>query len=250
MNKISGGFSRILSVKFKMADTNGHLREVCRRIKAKRPTLIFTPNTQILLSAQKNRSESALLQKADISIPDGAGVYLASKMLGTPLPSRMGGIDFAERLLSLAKKNGLSVFLLGGKAGVAKVAAERLAERYPRLRICGTQHGYFQKHGSENASVVKKINRAAPDILFVCFGYPLQERWLVENISELACVRVAMGLGGSLDVWSGNIRRAPHVFQALGLEWLWRTALEPRRIKILLDIPHFLALVALQRGKF
>ncbi len=250
MNKISGDFTRILSVKFKMADTNAHLREICRQIKEKKQTLIFTPNTQILLSAQKSKSESALLQKADILIPDGAGVYLASKMLGAPLPSRMGGIDFAERLLAIAEKNRLSVFLLGGKAGVAKRASETLCGRYPKLRICGTQHGYFQKHGNENTAVVKKIKRAAPDILFVCFGYPLQERWLAENMSKLPSVRVGMGLGGSLDVWSGNIRRAPHAIQALGLEWLWRTALEPRRIKIFLDIPHFLALVACQICKF
>jgi N-acetylglucosaminyldiphosphoundecaprenol N-acetyl-beta-D-mannosaminyltransferase len=114
--------------------------------------------------------------------------------------------------------------------------------RYPTLQICGVHHGYFDKSGAENAEVIKKIRTAAPDILFVCFGFPAQEKWITDNLSSLPSVKLALGLGGSLDVWSGNIRRAPLLVQKAGLEWLWRTVLEPKRARIFLDIPHFLFL--------
>ncbi len=247
MSKISGDFSQILSVKFRRMGRKAHLSEVSRRIAAKKQTVIFTPNTQILLSAQKSKEEARVVRKADLLIPDGAGVYLASRLLRTPLPERMGGIDFAEQLLILAEKKGLGVFLLGGKEGVASKAASRLKEHHPSLCICGTHHGYFNKHGKENDAVKEKIKRASPDLLFVCFGYPLQEKWILENLPSLACVRVAIGLGGSLDVWAGNLRRAPVFFQKLGLEWLWRVMLEPRRAAVFIDIPKFLLLVLRQR---
>ncbi|MBR0454842.1 MAG: WecB/TagA/CpsF family glycosyltransferase, partial [Clostridia bacterium] len=172
-------------------------------------------------------------------IPDGIGIYLASLVSGSRLPERSTGIDTAEQILKIAEKQNLHVFLLGGKKGVAKKAALALKKRYPRLIICGIHHGYFDKDKDcrDNGSVIRSINAAKADILFVCFGFPLQERWIAENLPSLPSVRLAMGLGGSLDVWSGNIRRAPSWVQSIGLEWLWRATLEPRRYKSLKHIP-------------
>lgn len=201
---------------------------------------IFTPNTEMLLAAAKNESIADMLNSARLLIPDGTGVMLASRILGSPISERASGIDIGYEILNLAAKTRRSVFLLGGKEGVAQRAAEKLKSALPSLNVCGAHHGYFEKSGVENAAVIDEIRRAAPDILFVCFGFPTQERWICENLTALPSVRVAMGLGGSLDVWAGDKKRAPNIIQKLGFEWLWRALPEPKRLKILLAIPEFL----------
>ena len=201
---------------------------------------IFTPNSQMLLAARKDAKLSALLNSSSLNIPDGTGVRLAAKIQKKPPLAQISGIDLAEYLLAIAAKRGWRVFLLGGKRGVAKLAQKNIKRRFPKLDICGIHHGYFEKHGTENAEVIAKINSARPDLLFVCFGFPMQEKWLRDNAGSLSGVSLAMGLGGAIDVWSGRIARAPHALQKAGLEWLWRTLLEPKRAKIFLDIPKFL----------
>ena len=201
---------------------------------------IFTPNTEMLLAARRDLAVADMLNSADLLIPDGTGIKIASHFRKNPIPERISGIDTAEEILTLSERQGFSVFLLGGRPTVAERAAKNLQERLPMLNICGTHHGYFEKSGEENREVIDKIQMARPDILFVCFGFPLQERWICENISALPSVRIAMGLGGSLDIWSGSKKRAPEFIQAIGLEWLWRSVLEPKRLKIFLEIPEFL----------
>ena len=223
--------------------TKSSKRELLSRLGADlkhgRQSAIFTPNSQMLLAASKDRELRKLLNSSELNIPDGVGVRLAARLRGGRLES-MSGIDLAEELLSVAASKGYRVFFLGAKRGVAEKAAENMRVRYPTLQICGVHHGYFDKSGAENAAVLKKIRTAAPDILFVCFGFPAQEKWIADNLASLPSVKLAMGLGGSLDVWSGNIRRAPLLIQKAGLEWLWRTVLEPKRARIFVDIPHFL----------
>ena len=214
-------------------------KRIERRLLTGKSTAIFTPNAEMLSAAARDSSLRTLLNTSDINIPDGIGIYLASLVSSSRLPERSTGIDTAEQILKIAEKHSLRVFLLGGKKGVAKKAALSLKKRYPRLIICGTHHGYFDKYKlcKENNSVIRIINQAKADILFVCFGFPLQERWIAENLPSLPSVRLAMGLGGSLDVWSGNIRRAPSWMQNIGLEWLWRAFREPKRAKRLLSLP-------------
>ena len=151
----------------------------------------------------------------------------------------MAGIDTAEFILSHAAKNEFSVFLLGGKNGVAKIAKKKLEEKYNGLNICGFHHGFFDTLGKENNEIIKQINNSEADIVFVCMGFPRQEIWISENIDKLTSIQIAIGLGGSLDVWAGNVRRAPKIFRKLSLEWLWRMMLEPKRIKFLPSIPMF-----------
>ena len=152
---------------------------------------------------------------------------------------RVAGIDFAKAILERAQDPPLRVFLLGGKEGVAARAKERLLHTYPSLCICGVHHGYFQKDGEENERLLSFIRAACPDILFVCFEFPVQEEWIDQNISSLPSVRVAIGLGGTLDVFAGDVKRAPKFVSRLGLEWLWRMAREPKRFKHLPDLLHF-----------
>ena len=229
----------ILGVRITKSSKRELISHLATDLKHGRQSAIFTPNSQMLLAASKDRELRKLLNSSELNIPDGVGVRLAARLRGVRLES-MSGIDIAEELLSVAASKGYRVFFLGAKRGVAEKAADNMRVRYPTLQICGMHHGYFDKSGAENAAVLKKIRTAAPDILFVCFGFPLQERWIIENISRIPSVKLALGLGGSLDVWAGEVKRAPRAVQFLCLEWLWRTLLEPRRARIFVDIPRFL----------
>jgi N-acetylglucosaminyldiphosphoundecaprenol N-acetyl-beta-D-mannosaminyltransferase len=151
----------------------------------------------------------------------------------------VAGISFGEALLAEAARRGDRVFLLGGKDGVAPRAAEKLQKKYPGLIICAAYWGYFEKSGEENRRVLDMIRACRPDILFVCFGFPVQEYWIRQNLPHLPSVRVAAGLGGSLDVWAGDVRRAPVFVQKWGLEWAWRMAAEPERLTQLPQILRF-----------
>ena len=213
----------------------------------RRCTKVYTPNPQMLLKAHGTPALRDLLSRADLLLPDGIGLCIGARLLGSPLPCRIAGIDAGREVLVMAEKRGLSVALLGAAPGVADRAAKRLRHELPHLRICYTHHGYFDRMGAKNEAVLAELRAAAPDILFVCFGFPAQESWIDQNAHKLPSLRLCMGLGGSLDVWAGNVRRAPRTVSACGLEWLWRVLCEPRRARIFLDIPHFLFLVLRQR---
>ena len=203
---------------------------------------MFTPNSVILYRASKVPYLGSLLQSASLLIPDGAGLSLACRLCGYPRCQRFAGIDAAYELMRYAEEQGLSVYLLGGKEGVAQQAAANLKHSLPRLNICGTHHGYFDRSAdsAENTAVLSHIRAAAPQILFVCLGFPFQEQWIEQNAHNLPSVKVLMGLGGSLDVWAGRVRRAPDFMQRAGLEWLWRCAFQPRRIRDVMCLPLFL----------
>ena len=204
------------------------------------PCWIVTPNALMLDSCKREPKNATLLSEADLAIPDGAGVLMAAKRQGTPLSCRVAGIEFGEALLARASEDGLRVFLLGGKEGVAERAAKSLCQKYPSLCICGTSWGYFAKSGEEDRRVISYIRACRPDVLLVCMGFPMQEEWIDMHMHLLDGVRVVAGLGGSLDVWSGDLRRAPKIVSHMGLEWAWRMAKEPKRLKNLPAILRFI----------
>ena len=208
-------------------------------LKNKRGVRIFTPNAEILWRVAKDPSLKELLLSSDMLIPDGIGVVLASRLTDSPIPCRITGIDTAEYILSFAEKNSLSVYFLGSKEGVAQAAAENLKKRFPRLLVAGAHHGYFSEN--EKNALIADIAAKRPQILFVCLGFPAQERFIAEVDGSIPELRLSMGLGGSLDVWSGNTRRAPEPIQRLGLEWAYRLISSPKRIKRL----PYLALFAI-----
>ncbi len=241
--------NEILSVNFSPYDKEEILKMVEKRIKNGKQTVIFTPNPQMLLAARKSEELRSLLCSSDINLPDGIGVAMGGAMLGTSVKKRICGIDFGKSLLSLAAKQGYSVFLLGGGKGVADLASAVLKKELRGLNVCGTHHGYFQKSGEENEAVLRKIQKAKPKIVFVCMGFPIQEQWIQGNLSRLPSVRLAIGLGGSLDIWSGKLSRAPLIMRKCGTEWLWRLIKQPSRAKILIQIPQFLFAVWEQKLK-
>lgn len=203
----------------------------------KKGSYVVTPNPEIVLAGRKNRKLAGALRGAALSLPDGVGVVLASRILGTPITNRVPGIDFATALLSRMSDRGMSVFLLGAEEGVAETAADRLSERFPGLRILGTNDGYFSEY--DEGPLLERINEAEPDLLTVCLGSPKQELWMRTNRDHLR-VGLMAGLGGTLDVWAGVTKRAPRKWRRLGLEWLYRLIREPRRIVRMIRLPGIL----------
>lgn len=208
------------------------IRIIICRLRRRRKTAVFTPNAEILALAERNIALQDALMRADLLIPDGIGAYISASLNGIKLYERTNGIDLAERIMKDHAER-LSVFLLGAKEGVAEEAANGLRKRYPDLCIVGAHHGYFSE--GENENVIKAIDRSGANTLFVCLGSPKQEIWIDLNLRRLKKVYIAIGLGGSLDIWSERIRRAPAPWRACGLEWAWRMIKEPRRIKRLIS---------------
>lgn len=199
----------------------------------------FTPNLEMLEGARKSEGARRLLNTASVSLPDGYGLFLVAKLLGANLKNTVGGIDFGEKLLELASRGGRGVFLLGSREGVAQRAAYNLRQRYENLKICGSYHGYFG--ADELDLVLRKINSSGAEILIVCRGFPRQERFVCEAKNRLGGVKIFACLGGSLDVWAGEVSRAPKCFRRAHLEWLWRIMREPERLsRFVLSLPVLL----------
>ena len=198
---------------------------------------VVTPNAEIVYESIQDDSFRALLNNASMVLPDGAGVVLGAKILGTPIKEKVAGIEFGEEVCKLLAKNGGRLYLLGGKPGIARAAGEKLMEKYPGLQICGSADGYF----TDEQAVVAKINEAKPDVLFVCLGAPKQEKFIKAHFEELD-VTLMLGLGGSLDGYAGVAQRAPRWMIDLSLEWLYRLLKEPRRIGRMMRLPKFVAI--------
>ena len=198
----------------------------------RRAAYVVTPNPEIVMACRERAETMQAVNGADLVLPDGIGVIYGARILGTPLKTKLPGIDFITALMADMAKEGKSVFLLGAKPGVAETAAERLKVMHPGLIIAGTHDGYFK----EDAPVVAAVNAAHPDLLLVCLGAPKQELWMYHNASRLR-VGLMAGLGGALDVFSGDIPRAPTAWRKSGLEWLFRLLYEPKRMKRTIKLP-------------
>jgi N-acetylglucosaminyldiphosphoundecaprenol N-acetyl-beta-D-mannosaminyltransferase len=187
---------------------------------------------------------------ADVVFCDGVGVRLAARILGHHLPPRITYADWMWQLAAFSEREELSLFFLGSRPGIADKASACLRRRFPRLRVVGTHHGYFDKTPDcrENEAVVERINTVKPDILLVGFGMPVQERWLLENWDR-ADARVALSGGAVFDYVSATTRRAPHWMTENGLEWLGRLLIEPRRLwwRYIVGNPLFVARVLRER---
>jgi len=197
---------------------------------------VVTLNPEMIMAAQRDPALRDALNASALTVPDGIGVVWASRLLGDPLPERVAGIDLAEAALEAAAREGRTAFFLGAEPGVAEAAAERLCRRIPGLRVTGVHHGYFSE--AENEAVLSMIAERAPDLLLVGLGAPKQELWIHRHRDRLRA-RVAMGVGGALDVFAGRVRRAPRLWQKLGLEWAYRLVQQPRRFRRTLVLPRF-----------
>ena len=206
---------------------------------------VCTVNPEMVMIAQGDFKFRIILQRADLTVPDGVGLLWAARHLGRPLPERVTGSDGVPWIAAEAARQDWRIFLLGAAPGVADRAADVLRERSPGVPIVGTFAG--SPAPDEEDAIVERVNASGADILFVAYGAPEQDKWIARNSPRLN-VKMAMGVGGSLDFVAGVIPRAPISMQRMGLEWLYRLYLQPSRIGRMMRLPRFVLAVLLKRA--
>ncbi len=205
-------------------------------IKTRKLHLVVTADAAAIMMAEDHVEFKKILQNASLVTADGAGITWAlRKKYGINL-ARVSGVDLVEKFCGKSAEKGYRIFFLGSSPGVAEQAAEKMIKRYPGCQIVGHQHGYFS--ADENQKIAEKIAETRPDLLFVALGMPRQEKFILET-QTIHQVPVAIGVGGSLDVLSGNIRRAPKIVQKFSMEWLWRLINNPSKIQKVKQLPRF-----------
>lgn len=235
----------LLDVPISRVDQEQALSILVEFVHSGKPHLVVTADAAGVVTAAKDAEFRAIMRSADLVTPDSAGILWAARRFGTPLPERVSGVDLVERLCALAAKHGWSVFFYGAAPGVAEAAAARLKARFPGMGIAGTAHGFLA--AEEQAALEEQVRAARPELLFVALGIPRQEKWIWSRKEALG-VPVAMGVGGSFDVFAGQVTRAPLWMQRRGLEWLYRLSKNPRKITKVASLPRFVLLV-LRRGR-
>lgn len=227
-----------------MDEADAFIRE---RMENDETTSVYTPNSEIVQLCIEKPEFSDMINKAELIVPDGIGVVKAAKILGTPIKEKVAGFDLGLRVMKMAQEKRYPVFLFGGAdetrcecgVSIADQCVKVMEEKLSGIVFAGTRHGYFKKDGEENDETIRLINESGAKILFVCLGCPAQEKWIDANRDRLPNVRLFMGLGGSLDGYTGNVKRAPKVFIDLGLEWFYRLLCQPQRIGRMMSLPKF-----------
>ncbi len=206
-------------------------------IEEGQPHHIVTCDASMVVMAQADSVLGDIVRRAALVTPDSIGILWACKKLATAMPERVSGVDIVQRLVALsAQSNGPRLFFLGAAPGIADAAAERMRVIYPGAQIVGSAHGYFSE--SDEPEVIKAIQAAKPDVLCVALGIPKQEKWIDKHANKLG-VPVLIGVGGTFDVLSGRVKRAPKLFQTLNIEWVWRLASNPSKIAKVSLLPRF-----------
>jgi len=215
--------------------------------KDDRAYTVFAANPEKNFSVTSNLVLHKSYQEADLLIPDGIGIVLAARTLhGTQL-KRVPGCELMEKICSMAVEKGVGIFIYGAREEVNQRAVRVLRQRYPGIDIVDHVNGYWPDEKMDE--LINRINISRAQILFLALGSPKQEEWLAENKKKLSHVRVCQGIGGTLDVLSGNVKRAPAVFCNAGLEWFYRLMVEPKRIKRQIVLPLFVIKVLLAKIK-
>ncbi len=204
---------------------------------------IIAINPEKIMKAHEDPELYHILNEAEIAIPDGVGVLIGSKMQDGKVRDRVTGVDMMEKLFAESAQHGESVFLYGASPGVAERAAENLLAKYPETKVAGILDGYVK----DEEQIVRTIHESGASILFVALGSPTQENFIRRNRERLPNVHIFQGVGGSFDVFSGEVERAPELFRKAGMEWFYRLVKEPKRLKRQLQLPKFLLRVLRQK---
>lgn len=244
---LSGGINlenvKIQNINFNNYSMPEYVDILESRIDNEEKTFVVTANPEIVEYANKSPKFAQTLGKADFITPDGIGIVIASKILKNPLKERVAGFDLMGELLKTAEEKNHKVYLLGAKEPTLEKAYKNIIEKHPDLNIVGRHHGYIDI-GDED--LAKKIADLEPDLIFVALGFPKQEYWIEKHINKFQ-KGVFMGVGGSFDVWAGEVKRAPQIWIKLNLEWLYRLLNQPTRFKRMLVLPKFLSKVIIKR---
>lgn len=204
---------------------------------------VITLNAALLCMMRRDAELRAACRNGDLIVADGVPVVWTSRLAGVALPERVAGVDLTVKLLAAGAERGLSVYLLGARAEVVRSMADYCRRNHPGLKVVGYRDGYFGP--ADHAGIVSEIAALAPHMLFVGMPSPFKETWC-ERHREALGVPVIVGVGGTFDVLTGYVRRAPRALQAVGMEWSWRLAMEPRKMwkRYLYTNTEFLGLAA------
>ena len=217
---------------------------VRRAMDTRAGVMVATANAEMLMRATHDEELRHILNASALVVPDGAGTVWAARHLGHAMPERVAGYDLAQELLRCAPAEGRRVYFFGSAPGVAEKAQAKAEQLYPGIEIVGVRNGFFSP--ADNAAIIAEIRAARPDLLLVALGVPKQEKWIAAHLAELD-VPVAIGVGGTLDVMAGVMKRAPHWMQKAKLEWLFRGLMQPKRAGRLLALPKFVLKVHASR---
>lgn len=217
---------------------------VRRAMDTRAGVMVATANAEMLMRATHDEELRRILNASALVVPDGAGTVWAARHLGHAMPERVAGYDLAQELLRCAPAEGRRVYFFGSAPGVAEKAKAKAEQLYPGVEIVGVRNGFFSP--ADNAAIIAEIRAARPDLLLVALGVPKQEKWIAAHLAELD-VPVAIGVGGTLDVMAGVMKRAPHWMQKAKLEWLFRGLMQPKRAGRLLALPKFVLKVHASR---
>lgn len=198
--------------------------------------LVATANAEMIMRATHDHELMKILNDAALVVPDGAGTVWAAHHLGHEMPERVAGYDLAQELMRRAPEKKRRIFFFGSAPGVAELAKKKAERLYPGIEIVGTRNGFFSE--KDGPAIIEAIRKAKPDLLLAALGVPKQEKWLYAHKDELG-VPVSIGVGGTLDVMAGVMKRAPRWMQKAKLEWLFRGMLQPKRAGRLMALPKF-----------
>ncbi len=232
----------ILGVEVDNVSLKEAVNKVGELVAAGSPSLIVTANPEIIWLARNDNSFAQCLEAAQMVTADGIGIIIAAKILGKPLKQRVTGIDLTTAIFTETEKKPYKFYFLGGKPGIAQKASEKISARFPGVQVVGIHHGYFD----DDTMILNDIREKKPDILLAALGMGRQEKWIREK-AMAAGVPVSIGVGGSFDVFSGEVKRAPVWMQKTGLEWLHRLINQPSRFTRMLQLPKFLMAVIMSR---
>ncbi len=234
----------ILGLRVDRLSPDEALKTLEEYIAVRTPRHVVTADASMVVIARRDPDLAAIVRQAALVTPDGAGILWASRLLRAPVTHKVSGVDLVAQLCRRSAERSYRLFFLGAAPGVAEEAAANLRLKYPGAQIVGTQDGYFTPE--QEAQVIAQIAAAAPDVLLVAFGIPKQEKWITRHKDSLG-VPVSIGIGGSFDVYSGRVKRAPVWMQKASLEWLYRLWSNPKKIGKVMTLPKFVLLALRQR---
>ncbi|BBH23887.1 acetylglucosaminyldiphosphoundecaprenol acetyl-beta-D-mannosaminyltransferase [Paenibacillus baekrokdamisoli] len=230
----------IYGIRFSKLNMTDTVQYLINRVERREPTQVITGNPIMVMAALEQPNFHRVMCDAELVVPDGTGVVWAAKHIGQPVTERVAGYDLLHRLMQIGEQRSWRVFLLGTTQAIIEQTAIKLQEQYPGVTIVGYRNGYFGPDQDEE--VVQYIRASESDLLFVARSVDTQEPW-ISKYKEAFGVPVIMGVGGSFDVISGNLKRAPKIFQKMRMEWLYRLLQQPSRYKRMFALPKFVVKV-------